>query len=123
MSKITKHDRLIGNNIARRRKAAGMSRPQLAERLDRELSPQQIAKYENGTNRCPASTLFDIASVLDTPVRWFHGVKDEDPNLFPMDEQLLLQQYQRLPEGKREGLVLVVKKMVDTFFCISKEAA
>ncbi len=36
-----------------------------------EVSFQQIQKYENGTNRIPASRLFELGNLLDVPMSYF----------------------------------------------------
>lgn len=52
----------VGERIASRRLAMGLSQSALGDRLG--ISFQQIQKYESGTNRVSASRLFAIAAVL-----------------------------------------------------------
>ncbi|MEM9234670.1 MAG: helix-turn-helix transcriptional regulator [Pseudomonadota bacterium] len=54
----------IGGAIKRLRRLRGLSQQALGARCG--LSFQQIQKYEAGTNRIPASRLFDLARVLET---------------------------------------------------------
>lgn len=74
-------DKRIGVNIARLRTIKGMARVQLGEALPTPVRSQQIAKYEEGTNRVPASTLVEIAGVLECKVvELFEGVADLLPD-------------------------------------------
>lgn len=57
-------DALIGQTLREHRQALNMSQQALADRC--HLSFQQIQKYEAGTNRIPASRLFDLAVALET---------------------------------------------------------
>jgi transcriptional regulator with XRE-family HTH domain len=59
-------DRHVGALIRLRRKALGLSQTELGRRVG--ITFQQIQKYERGTNRVSASTLYEIAEVLATPV-------------------------------------------------------
>ena len=51
------------------RKLMRMSQHDLAERLG--VTFQQVQKYERGTNRVSASTLFGVAQFLGVPVGFF----------------------------------------------------
>jgi transcriptional regulator with XRE-family HTH domain len=121
-AKCTKQDKMIGKNIMQRRKQLGWSRRELAERMNREISGQQVMKYESGANRCPASTLFDIANAMDSPITSFYGVRMLEPNLFPDGEQLLLQCYQRIPQNRQDSFVAMIGKMIQTFMVDNNEA-
>lgn len=55
-------DASVGRRIGERRAALGLTQSDLAQRL--RVSPQQVQKYEAGTNRISASRLSDIALVL-----------------------------------------------------------
>ncbi|WP_426038507.1 helix-turn-helix domain-containing protein [Brevundimonas sp. DC300-4] len=55
-------DALVGQRIAARRAALGLSQTALSQRLG--VSPQQVQKYESGANRVSASRLNDIAIAL-----------------------------------------------------------
>ena len=55
-------DALVGQRIAARRAAMGLSQTALSQRLG--VSPQQVQKYESGANRVSASRLNDIAIAL-----------------------------------------------------------
>lgn len=62
-------DAFVGARIAHRRAALGLSQQGLAERLG--ISPQQIQKYEAGSNRVSVSRLHRIATVLASPAAGF----------------------------------------------------
>lgn len=62
-------DAQIGTRIRRARLEASFTQHQLGEILGR--SSQQIHKYEQGSNRVSAGTLFLIAQTLNRSVDWF----------------------------------------------------
>jgi transcriptional regulator with XRE-family HTH domain len=58
-----------------RRRMMGVSQEKLGDALG--LTFQQVQKYERGANRVSASKLFEIATVLKTPVAYFfEGLPD-----------------------------------------------
>lgn len=59
----------IGQRIRRARIDASITQHDLGKILGR--SSQQVHKYEQGTNRVSAGTLFVIAQVLERSVDWF----------------------------------------------------
>ncbi|MCR9193122.1 MAG: helix-turn-helix domain-containing protein [Hyphomonas sp.] len=59
----------IGQRIKRARLEAAVTQQELGEILGR--SSQQIHKYEQGSNRVSAGTLYTIAQVLDRSLDWF----------------------------------------------------
>jgi transcriptional regulator with XRE-family HTH domain len=59
-------DVAVGQRIRLTRKARGLSMEKIGEHLD--VSWQQVAKYETGSNRVSASMLIRIAERLDTTV-------------------------------------------------------
>jgi transcriptional regulator with XRE-family HTH domain len=62
-------DDQIGKRIRDARLNAAMTQSQLGDFLG--CSSQQIHKYERGSNRVSAGTLFMIARILEYPVEWF----------------------------------------------------
>ena len=62
-------DETIGQRIRMARVNACMTQAQLGEHLG--CSSQQIHKYERGSNRVSAGTLFLIAQALGQRVDWF----------------------------------------------------
>ncbi len=73
MSKKVKHteaiDHSIGKKIYNARLAKGMSRQQLAEKI--EVTSQQLQKYEKGINRLTVSRMLLIAQALHEPFDYF----------------------------------------------------
>jgi len=59
----------VGARLRLRRKLLGLSQAQLANDLN--LTFQQVQKYERGTNRISASTLYAMARLLQVPIAWF----------------------------------------------------
>lgn len=62
-------DHYIGERLRERRRELGMSQGALAEALN--ISFQQVQKYEQGTNRVAAATLFQICILLGVDVAYF----------------------------------------------------
>lgn len=62
-------DRLVGQQLRRRRLELGLSQQRLAQAIG--VTFQQIQKYEHGTNRVVASRLYDLAKVLHVDVEYF----------------------------------------------------
>ena len=65
----TPADYHIGKRIRDARVNASMTQSQLGDFLG--CSSQQIHKYERGSNRVSAGTLFMISRILEYPVEWF----------------------------------------------------
>ncbi len=66
----------IGQRIKRARIDASVTQHELGKILGR--SSQQIHKYEQGSNRVSAGTLYTIAQALDRSVDWFfHGAQTD----------------------------------------------
>src|SRR5438067_4098480 len=59
----------VGSRVRLRRTLLGLSQERLGDALG--LTFQQVQKYERGVNRVGASRLFDLARVLDVPIRFF----------------------------------------------------
>ncbi|MBO6562303.1 MAG: helix-turn-helix domain-containing protein [Nisaea sp.] len=68
-------DVFVGARLRRRRKEMGMTQRIVAQKIG--VTSQQYMKYERGDNRISASRLFDVASVLNTPVSYFFDEMDE----------------------------------------------
>ena len=66
---ITAIDEHIGQRLQLRRVMLGLSQKDLANVCG--ISFQQIQKYETAGNRIAASRLFEISTVLETPVSFF----------------------------------------------------
>jgi transcriptional regulator with XRE-family HTH domain len=67
-------DAQIGKRIRIRRRQLGMSQTDLAEKIG--VAFQQVQKYENGTNRVPASRLPYVAGALDVHMGYFYSHDD-----------------------------------------------
>lgn len=59
----------VGQKIKLKRKMLGMTQCDLGNHIG--ITFQQIQKYETGENRVSASTLYDIAAVLETNIDYF----------------------------------------------------
>lgn len=97
----------IGRRIRLRRAILGLSQKQLGGAIG--LTPQQVQKYEKGTNRIAASTLFAVAEALEVPVaHFFDGLLEPRARpeaasglLIERRETLdLLRAYRRLDDAK-----------------------
>jgi len=103
----------IGQRLRMRRKLAGLSQDQLAERLG--ITFQQVQKYEKGTNRISASRLFDAARLLSVPVSYFFeglAASDAEPErAIPMnrDEHDLLLAFRNAREDVRGPLIALAQ--------------
>lgn len=93
MSRNTKEtnniNKIIGNRIYNVRLSRGLSRAKLAKEIN--VTHQQIAKYENGSNKISATRLYLISIALDTPIISFYDNIDQHT---PLDE--VSTQHQRL---------------------------
>ncbi|WP_200477539.1 helix-turn-helix domain-containing protein, partial [Azospirillum brasilense] len=62
-------DAHVGQRVRMRRTMLGMSQEKLGEAIG--LTFQQVQKYERGSNRISAGTLYRLGLVLDVPVSFF----------------------------------------------------
>jgi transcriptional regulator with XRE-family HTH domain len=70
----------IGNKIYSLRLIKGLSRQQLAEKIN--ITQQQVKKYEDAENRVTISTLILIAKALDSKVDYFYkDLHNEELNI------------------------------------------
>ena len=67
---LDKIDKLIGKKIYNLRMDRGISRSDLAKKA--AVSQQQIAKYEDATNKISASRLALLAKVLNKDISYFY---------------------------------------------------
>ena len=65
----TKIDKLVGRNIRVHRLAKDMTQEALGEKLG--VTFQQVQKYEKGTNRVGSGRLYEIAEILEVPLKSF----------------------------------------------------
>ena len=59
----------MGKRVRPRRTLLGMSQEQRGAK--RNVTFQQVQKYERGANRISASWLWDISQILDVPISYF----------------------------------------------------
>ena len=69
VTKPTGIDRHVGRRLRMRRMIVGMSMREVGEAL--EITPQQVQKYEIGTNRVGAGRLQQFAKVLGVSIEFF----------------------------------------------------
>ncbi len=76
----------IGNHLRYLRRMHGLTQ----EGIGRELSvaPQQIQKYEKGTNRLSAAKLYLLAEVFKMPIESFYPGQQEPEGQKPFSHQL-----------------------------------
>lgn len=69
-------DRLVGQQLRKRRLELGLTQLSVAEAIG--VTFQQIQKYERGSNRVVASRLYDLANTLNVPLEYFFAEAQED---------------------------------------------
>lgn len=69
------YNQMIGKKLKQLRTSMGISRAALGSRIN--ISPQQIAKYENGESCISASMLLVISDRLQKPASYFFDYKEE----------------------------------------------
>ena len=109
-------DAIVGDAIRKRRGLLGMSQEKLADKIGKTF--QQIQKYEKGTNRVAASTLYYIGLALDVPVSFFfEGLsqrgKSSDVLELTNDEIKLVNVYREAGDKKQRSLILsIIRRIV-----------
>lgn len=68
-------DAHVGQRVRMRRTLLGMSQEKLGEAIG--LTFQQVQKYERGSNRISAGTLYRLGQVLNVPVNFFFDSYDD----------------------------------------------
>ncbi|CAO3373472.1 hypothetical protein [Azospirillum argentinense] len=68
-------DAHVGQRVRMRRTLLGMSQEKLGEAIG--LTFQQVQKYERGSNRISAGTLYRLGQVLDVPISFFFDCYDD----------------------------------------------
>jgi len=72
----TRVDTMVGVKIHELRISMGLSRQQLADKID--VTHQQLQKYEKGTNRISIGRLAAIAKAMLKPMSYFiDGIEEE----------------------------------------------
>jgi transcriptional regulator with XRE-family HTH domain len=117
-------DVAVGRRVRARRIFLGISQ----ERLGKELGVtfQQVQKYERGTNRISASSLFEIARVLGVEPSYFFEEIDDRPSSvatpatgegsFARRETLeFVRAYYRIPDQKtRSEINALIRSIADS---------
>jgi transcriptional regulator with XRE-family HTH domain len=67
--KVTETDKIIGMNIKIMRVSKGFNCSKLAYKIG--ITPQQMGKYEKGTNRISASAIWNFAKIMNCPIDCF----------------------------------------------------
>ena len=78
-------DKAIGERIHELRISMGLSRKQLASKID--VTHQQLQKYEKGTNRISSGRLAAFAIALKKPVSFFFENIHEEHEPLPTQHQ------------------------------------
>lgn len=108
-------DKLIGANLRFRRNAAGMSQLEFGEAIG--VTFQQVQKYENGSNRIAASTLYAASKILNVPLlTFFRGLDEQQPQqigdaFLSKDNVEFLALYDSLPHAMKRDIKSIVKRM------------
>jgi transcriptional regulator with XRE-family HTH domain len=83
-------DKHVGSKILSLRLAYGLSRNQLAQKLD--ITQQQVEKYEKGTNRISASRLVVIAKALSKDISYFYeGLSDDSEPMVTQHQRMCIE--------------------------------
>ncbi len=78
-------DAHVGQRVRMRRTLLGMSQEKLGEAIG--LTFQQVQKYERGSNRISAGTLYRLGQVLDVPVSFFFDCYDDPDHARPVSSR------------------------------------
>lgn len=101
--RATPVDVVIGANIRRARIQRGMTQGQLAARLG--MHPQNVAKYEGGQLRVPASRLIDISEATGfSPSALCQRALEGEGDINTPEIAALVRDYARLSRAKRQAV-------------------
>ena len=103
----------LGQRIAERRKARGITQVQLAEQLG--VAQQTMAHYEGGTVRIAIATLANVASALDTTMEDLIGSTSTKTNNKRGPAPKIQQQLERvaaLPKARQRLISEVLDSML-----------
>lgn len=110
-------DIAIGKYIRKRRLDMGMTLAELG--ADLGISHQQLQKYEIGTNRLSAGTLYQTAAVLRVTIHDLFSLVDS-VNEPPSEDSLTLQKDQCISIIRRTNSMSTLKAMKKVLFALSK---
>jgi len=103
----------LGQRLAERRKARGITQVQLAEQLG--VAQQTLAHYEGGTVRIAIATLADAAKVLDTSIEALVGSSSDKRGGKRGPAPKIQQQLERieaLPKARQRVIAQVLDSML-----------
>ncbi len=103
----------LGQRIAERRKARGITQVELAKTLG--IAQQTLAHYEGGTVRIAIATLTIVAKALDATIEDLigtHSAKTAGKRGPTPKLQLQLEQVSRLPKAKQMAIAQVLDSML-----------
>lgn len=105
-------DKHIGAKILSIRLALGLSRDQLAKKLD--VTQQQLQKYEKGTNRISVSRLVVIAKALSQGVSYFYeGLSDDNEPMVTQHQRMCIEvsrNFMRIESAEQQTAVNILIK-------------
>lgn len=95
-------NKILGNRLKDRRVLMGLNQAELGKKL--HISGQQIHKYEAGIDQLSAPKIYELCSILQTPISYFfedleadHLAEEEAENYQAADpEEIRFQKYVRL---------------------------
>ena len=118
--KVEFEDKLsFGKNIEAARKACGMSRPALAEKMGITLGG--VSAWEYGRTRPDLHSLRNLCEILNVTSDSLLGVSLPRDDISP-DEREFLRRLRRLPENEKRYIEGMVKMMSDDIPEYSQEA-
>ncbi len=101
----------VGQRVRQRRWMVDMTQQKLGDTVG--IKFQQIQRYETGTNRISASSIWDIAAAMEVPVSFFfEGLDGQAPDMGKVrgdpltDKEALdlVRTYYAIPENQRRRL-------------------
>ena len=99
-------DEHIGQRLQLRRTMMGLSQKDLAKKCG--VTFQQIQKYERAGNRISATRLFELSTLLETPISFFFtGLPGNMPDEPRAQRRRVAEPTQNDPLGKNESLQLI----------------
>lgn len=110
-------DKHFGAKLRDARTFRHISQTELGDALS--VSYQQVQKYEDGTTRISAGTLYAIAKALHIKPEWFFEELDslkegERPPMLDAQQRRLLEAFDRIAErGIRNGLAAFINALAD----------
>lgn len=102
--------KIIGVAISKRRKLAGFTQDEVAERLD--IGKQAISRIERGAVIPTVARLVHFAEIFSCPVE---ALLVESSNRANDQGKLLAEIIANLPEAKRLAVVDIVRRISDAF--------